>query len=240
MVQKWSALLLAGAVCVAGSAHALTLKSGEVLGSDGAVYEGASPSQMENIKKRAIESGKNAGVTGDNVFVVTGEQVVFIPVSELAGKSDEQMEELVGTRVIQSVTGLPITFSEFNAVQAIASETGRGLGEVLGEQIDAGALSFLSRNLDELDADVAAGAKLIEESGIKDQIANSGLFDPAALDSLDEQLSDLTLEDARGVIEEVNRVQDEFAAAVAAQREADPDFFETAEGQALLEEAGLE
>ena len=60
------------------------------------------------------------------------------------------------------------------------------------------------------------------------------------METLDEQLSDLTFEDAQGVIAEVNRVQDEFRDAIEAQRQADPDFFNTEEGQALLEEAGLE
>ena len=43
------------------NAHALTLKSGEVLGGDGQVYEGASPEQQKNI----VEASKRSGFFGD-------------------------------------------------------------------------------------------------------------------------------------------------------------------------------
>ena len=237
--------MLIGAALAAGllamqPAQALTFKSGQVIGGDGKIYDGASPQQAEALKKLAARSGKKAGVSGSQLYVVAGEEIVFIPVTEIAGKSDDQIQEIVGTEVIQSITGLPITFSEFEAAQAAAAADGRDIGEVLAEQIENGALGSLQIDLDEIDPEVIAGAKLIEESGIKDQIINSGLFDPAALETLDEQLSDLTFEDAQGVIAEVNRVQDEFRDAIEAQRQADPDFFNTEEGQALLEEAGLE
>ena len=237
--------MLIGAALAAGllamqPAQALTFKSGQVIGGDGKIYDGASPQQAEALKKLAARSGKKAGVSGSQLYVVAGEEIVFIPVTEIAGKSDDQIQEIVGTEVIQSITGLPITFSEFEAAQAAAAADGRDIGEVLAEQIESGALGSLQIDLDEIDPEVIAGAKLIEESGIKDQIINSGLFDPAALETLDEQLSDLTFEDAQGVIAEVNRVQDEFRDAIEAQRQADPDFFNTEEGQALLEEAGLE
>ena len=237
--------MLIGAALAAGllamqPAQALTFKSGQVIGGDGKIYDGASPQQAEALKKLAARSGKKAGVSGSQLYVVAGEEIVFIPVTEIAGKSDDQIQEIVGTEVIQSITGLPITFSDFEAAQAAAAADGRDIGEVLAEQIESGALGSLQIDLDEIDPEVIAGAKLIEESGIKDQIINSGLFDPAALETLDEQLSDLTFEDAQGVIAEVNRVQDEFRDAIEAQRQADPDFFNTEEGQALLEEAGLE
>ena len=237
--------MLIGAALAAGllamqPAQALTFKSGQVIGGDGKIYDGASPQQAEALKKLAARSGKKAGVSGSQLYVVAGEEIVFIPVTEIAGKSDDEIQEIVGTEVIQSITGLPITFSEFEAAQAAAAADGRDIGEVLAEQIENGALGSLQIDLDEIDPEVIAGAKLIEESGIKDQIINSGLFDPAALETLDEQLSDLTFEDAQGVIAEVNRVQDEFRDAIEAQRQADPDFFNTEEGQALLEEAGLE
>ena len=234
------AAALAAGLLAMQPAQALTFKSGQVIGGDGKIYDGASPQQAEALKKLAARSGKKAGVSGSQLYVVAGEEIVFIPVTEIAGKSDDEIQEIVGTEVIQSITGLPITFSEFEAAQAAAAADGRDIGEVLAEQIESGALGSLQIDLDEIDPEVIAGAKLIEESGIKDQIINSGLFDPAALETLDEQLSDLTFEDAQGVIAEVNRVQDEFRDAIEAQRQADPDFFNTEEGQALLEEAGLE
>jgi len=50
--------LLSSLVLLASvNAHALTLKSGEVLGGDGQVYKGASPDQQKNI----VEASKRSG-----------------------------------------------------------------------------------------------------------------------------------------------------------------------------------
>ena len=64
-------------------AQALTFKSGEVLGSGGKMHQGASLEQLERIVEKAKASGDFGGVTGNNVFVVVGENVTFIPVSNL-------------------------------------------------------------------------------------------------------------------------------------------------------------
>ena len=83
-----------------GGAHALTLKSGEVLSSDGQVYAGASPQQQEAIVASSKSSGlfgdgKKAGVRGSNIFVVIGEDVVFVPLTGVRGKSKEQMMDII-------------------------------------------------------------------------------------------------------------------------------------------------
>jgi hypothetical protein len=83
-----------------GGAHALTLKSGEVLSSDGQVYAGASPQQKEAIVASSKSSGlfgdgKKAGVRGSNIFVVIGEDVVFVPLTGVRGKSKEQMMDII-------------------------------------------------------------------------------------------------------------------------------------------------
>ena len=107
------------------SASALTLKSGQVLGGDGEVYDGASPEQRDNLVAAAKANGENAGVTGNSVFVVVGETVTFVPVDEIRGKSDEQVIEIVGDAVIQNVTGNDdITFADLQAAQEVAANTG--------------------------------------------------------------------------------------------------------------------
>ena len=131
------------------SASALTLKSGQVLGSDGQVYDGASPETRDNIVASAQARGENAGVTGNNVFVVVGETVTFVPVDQIRGKSDEQVIEIVGDAVIQNVTGNEdITFADLQAAQEVAENTGvelealamdglEGLDEELVKEIEA-------------------------------------------------------------------------------------------------------
>ena len=83
------------------NANALTLKSGEVLSSDGKVYSGASPEQKAALVAKSRSTGlfggegKKAGVRGSNIFVVVGESVVFVPLTEVRGKSKEQMMDVI-------------------------------------------------------------------------------------------------------------------------------------------------
>ena len=72
-------------LAMASTAQALTFKKGEVLGSDGQTYNGASPEQMERLIERAAANDMPAGVVGNNVFVVVGDKVSFVPTSELRG-----------------------------------------------------------------------------------------------------------------------------------------------------------
>ena len=63
----------------ATSSQALTLKSGEVLGSDGQIHTGASPENMEKMERRFRESGKQSLVLGEMLFLdVEGESVRFV------------------------------------------------------------------------------------------------------------------------------------------------------------------
>ena len=74
-------------LAMASSAQALTFKKGEVLGSK--TYQGASPEQMERLIKRATANDMPAVMVGNNVFVVVGDKVSFVPTSELRGTSNE-------------------------------------------------------------------------------------------------------------------------------------------------------
>ena len=69
-------------LAIASAAQALTFKKGEVLGNDGEVYNGASPEQMERLIEKAAAEDMPAGVTGNNVFVVVGDKVSFVPISD--------------------------------------------------------------------------------------------------------------------------------------------------------------
>ena len=76
-------------LAMASSAQALTFKKGEVLVSDSKTYQGASREQMERLIKRATANDMLAGVVGNNVFVVAGDKVSFVPTSELPGTTNE-------------------------------------------------------------------------------------------------------------------------------------------------------
>ena len=81
-------------------ANALTLKSGEVLGGDGKVYQGASPETEAAMLKQAGQTdwfgnSKTSGVMGSNLFIVVEDKVTYIPLTELQGKSKDAIKEHV-------------------------------------------------------------------------------------------------------------------------------------------------
>ena len=71
-----------------------------MLGPDGEIYHGASPEQMERLIERAAAEDMPAGVVGNNVFVVVGDKVSFVPVSDLRGASQEMQLQIIGDRVV--------------------------------------------------------------------------------------------------------------------------------------------
>ena len=150
-MTKLSLLFLALApFIVVSSASALTLKSGEVLSSDGKVYSGSSPDQKAAIVAQSKSSGlfgaggKKAGVRGSNIFVVVGEDVVFVPMTDVQGKSKDQMMDIIAEAAGQQLgTNAPD-----------ASDLARGITE---EHIEA-TKEQVSDALASVDIDEAARA----------------------------------------------------------------------------------
>ena len=100
-----------GAVVLAlatSSAMALTFKKGQVLGSDGKIYDGASPKETARLIKNAADGGESAGVRGNNLFVVMDDELVFIPLSDLSGKTKETRMDIVKAHVIANATDLDV------------------------------------------------------------------------------------------------------------------------------------
>lgn len=89
---------------MSAGASALTLKSGEVIGGDGNVYQGASPETEAAMLKQAgktdwFGNSKTSGVMGSNLFIVVEDKVTYIPLSELRGKSKDAIKEHVITSI---------------------------------------------------------------------------------------------------------------------------------------------
>ena len=141
-------------LAMASTAQALTFKKGEVLGSDGQTYSGASPEQMERLIERAKRNGDRGGVTGNNVFVVVGEDVTFVPVDELRGKTKESQITVIGDAVVQDMTGNPdITYAQVETVNEIADKTGISVDELLGSGEIAGIDPDLMKEIQAVSAE---------------------------------------------------------------------------------------
>lgn len=85
-------LLTAAAVAAMPiSASALTFKKGEVLGSDGQIYEGASPDIRARLIAKAQDGGKSAGVTGGQLYVVVRDKITDVLTKEALAAAGEDI-----------------------------------------------------------------------------------------------------------------------------------------------------
>lgn len=121
-------------LAMASTAQALTFKKGEVLGSDGQTYKGASPEQMQRLIERAAANDMPAGVVGNNVFVVVGDKVSFVPTSELRGATKDTQLQIIGDQVVQDITGNEnITYEQVEALNDASAATGEDISSLLSE-----------------------------------------------------------------------------------------------------------
>lgn len=142
-------MVMTAVAFTSGMAHALTLQSGQVIGGDGNVYDGASPEQQEALIARAQNGGDIAGLNGGSIFVVVGDTITYVPVAEVRGKSDDQMKAIIGDEVIQNVTGVEeLTLADVEAATTLAEESGVPLEDLVSidtlEGLDPAVLDEIS------------------------------------------------------------------------------------------------
>ena len=75
-------------LAMASTAQALTFKKGEVLGSDGKTYSGASPEQMEQLIERAQRKTCQLASPETTFLLLLATKVSFVP-SELRGATKD-------------------------------------------------------------------------------------------------------------------------------------------------------
>ena len=173
IMKKVLTLALAAGL-ITFSAHALTLKKGQVLGGDGNIYDGASPEQIEIYVQRAKDGGDAAGLAGNNVFVIIEDDITFVPIQDLAGKSKDAKLNVIGDAVVATVAGTDaISFEQINELQDIAEETGVPIDQIM--KVDS-ALEGLSAEMAAVITD-EIGA-LIEEGALEEvqQFLNSDVL----------------------------------------------------------------
>jgi len=180
-------------------AQALTLKTGEVLASDGTVHMGASPENRANIIANAKEQDIPAGVYGSNIYVVTGDEVTFVHRNELRGKTKDTMIAIVGDSVVQNLTGNDdITFDDVMAVNEISSSTGVDVETLLD-----------SEELAALDPETLAEIQdFSSESGItvENLMAVNDVLASLPDDQIDDFISDIEDMVDEGLADEVNQL----------------------------------
>ncbi|MEL0077718.1 MAG: hypothetical protein VW836_06695 [Alphaproteobacteria bacterium] len=159
-------------------AQALTLKTGEVLASDGTVHMGASPENRANIIANAKEQDIPAGVYGSNIYVVTGDEVTFVHRNELRGKTKDTMIAIVGDSVVQNLTGNDdITFDDVMAVNdVLASLPDDQIDDFISDiedMVDEGLADEVNQLMADL-KDIDGGLEAIMEYESYDDCVASG------------------------------------------------------------------
>ena len=74
--------------------HAFTIKSGQVWSSDGNVYDFASPEEKKKLIEKYKNGGDKVGVFNNQLFIVMDEDIINIPMSDLQGKSDAEIDTI--------------------------------------------------------------------------------------------------------------------------------------------------
>ena len=190
------AVILMG-LAMASNAQALTFKKGEVLGADGKTYKGASPEQLERLIERAAASDIPAGVVGNNVFVVVGDKVSFVPTSELSGATKDTQLQMIGDQVVQDITGNEnITFEQVEALNNAAEATGEDISSLLSE----GGIEGLDAELVEQLQQVAS------ETGIdfENLVAVNTVLEALPENQVEQLMDDLGQMIEEGFAQEIN------------------------------------
>lgn len=184
-------------LAMASTAQALTFKKGEVLGADGEIYHGASPEQMERLIERAASEDMPAGVTGNNVFVVVGDKVSFVQISDLRGASQDKQLQIIGDQVVKDITGNDeISFEQVQALNEASEATGQDISELLSD----GGIEGLD---DEL---VAELEKVASETGIDfdNLVAVNSVLETLPDDQVNQLIDDLGQMIEEGFADEIN------------------------------------
>ena len=77
------------------NSHAFTIKSGQVWSSDGNVYDFASPDEKKKLIEKHKSGGDQVGVLNNQLFIVMDEDIINIPLSDLQGKSDDEIDTVL-------------------------------------------------------------------------------------------------------------------------------------------------
>ena len=151
MKTLYSVFLAVAIFTLPMTASALTFKKGQVLGPDGQVYDGASPQIRERLIAEAESGGKSAGVAAGQLFVVVKGTVTFVPLSDIAGKSEDSIKGIVVEKVTDTVT-------KALTIEALA-DAGVEVENLSEEALEAASAGDIAAALDEIaSADIAGVA----------------------------------------------------------------------------------
>ncbi len=180
------------------------LKEGEVLSSDGNIYQGASPRIREHLIEKANETGDITGINNNSVFVVVDDIISFVPVSAITGLNDEGMLNVIGDQVIKDVTGIDtISYQQFEQAREVSEELGVPITELAGSAKAANLSPEILQELEEV-----AGQSGIELANLTSLYENLGGLEQAQFDAVTESIEEMI---DSGFADEVNQTLSQLA-----------------------------
>ena len=139
---------------------------------------------MEALIEKAKNGDIPAGVVGNNVYVVVGDKVSFIPTSDLRNTTKETKMEIIGNKVVQDITGSEdITFEQVQTLNEASAATGQDISELLAD----GGIEGLDEEL------VAELEAVAAETGIQleNLVAVNQVLETLPEDQVDQLMADI-------------------------------------------------
>jgi len=215
-------------------ASALTFETGQVIGPDGKIYDGASPQQREKLIERAKNGGDIAGVIGSNVFIVADNKVIFVPTSELAGKTKESINNIITANVVKEVTELDIATDIF--VEKLEEKLGDvelALAATIQETVSAVQNSQIGSEISGKLGKLVEAANDYYQSGLSQSDINEAVEAAnEAVQSLPEELQSVITEVIDAAVQAVEQASSDIEAALQTW-----DSLSDAAKQAIVDEA---
>ena len=80
IIQSWFAIAWDG-----------TFSTGQVVSSDGEVYDFASPKEQEKLREKFEAGGDQVGVLNNNLFIMQDDGIISVPMGEISGTEKKNL-----------------------------------------------------------------------------------------------------------------------------------------------------
>ena len=77
------------------NAYGFTIKSGQVLSSDGNVYDFASPAEQQKLMEKYEAGGDQVGVFNKNLFIMQDDGIIAVPMGKITGIGKDELNEVI-------------------------------------------------------------------------------------------------------------------------------------------------
>ena len=141
------------------------------------------------------------------ILFVVGDDVTFVPVDELRGKTKESQITVIGDAVVQDMTGNSnITYAQVETVNDLADKTGMSVEEILGTGEIEGIDPDLMKEIEAVSAE--SGISVDNLLAVNDVIENLPEGDASAfMDDLGELIEEGLAEQVDEFLTELREIE---------------------------------